>query len=144
MPSLRSGRTISPAGASDGVLLLDTCTFIWLASEPGKLGAAARPVLESAVDIALSDVSVWEICLKWQARKIGLPAPPRTWIAEQVRAWSLDRVPIEPEHMYRAVELADLHRDTFDRLLVAQALTHGATLVTPDPAIAQYPVAVVW
>jgi len=126
------------------VLLLDTCTLIWLASEPSKLSAAARSALESANDIALSDVSVWEICLKWQASKIGLPAPPRTWIGEQVRTWSLDRLPIEPEHMYRAVELGDLHRDPFDRLLVAQALDHSATLVTPDPAIAQYPVAVIW
>lgn len=100
--------------------------------------------MAGCADIALSDVSVWEICLKWQARKIGLPASPRTWIAEQVRVWALDRLPIEPEHMVRAVELADLHRDPFDRLLIAQALTHGATLVTPDPAIAQYPVAVVW
>ncbi len=126
------------------MLLLDTSTFIYLTSEPGKLGGAARPAIDAAADITLSDASVWEICLKWQTRKIVLPSPPRTWIAEQVRAWSLDRLAIEPEHMYRAVELADLHRDPFDRLLVAQALTHGATLVTPDPAIAQYPVAVVW
>lgn len=126
------------------MLLLDTCTLIWLAREPGKLSAAAGSALGGAVDIALSDVSIWEICLKWQVRKIGLPSPPRTWVAEQVRTWSLERLAIEPEHMYRAVELPELHRDPFDRLLIAQALANSATLVTPDPAIAQYPVAVVW
>ena len=124
--------------------MLDTCTLIWLAGEPGKLSAAAGAALGGSADITLSDVSIWEICLKWQVRKIGLPSPPRIWVAEQVRTWSLDRLPIEPEHLYRAVELPELHRDPFDRLLVAQALAHNATLVTPDPAIAQYPVAVVW
>lgn len=126
------------------MLLLDTCTFIWLATEPGKLSAAAAAALGASPDISLSDVSVWEICLKWQAGKIGLPSPPRTWVEEQTRTWILGRLSIEPEHLYRAVELAALHRDPFDRLLVAQALATSATLVTPDPAIAQYPVAVVW
>jgi PIN domain nuclease of toxin-antitoxin system len=126
------------------VILLDACTLIWLASDPRKLGAAAGTALDAADEIHISDVTVWEICLKWHAKKLDLPTPPRTWIMEQARAWSLSRLQIEPEHLYRAVELPELHRDPFDRLLVAQALACGATLVTPDPAIRQYPVAVLW
>ena len=126
------------------MLLLDTCTFIWLASDPSRLSADAVTAIESEVDICLSDTSIWEICLKWQAKKIELPSPPRIWISEQVRAWHLKRLPIEQEHLFRSVELSDLHKDPFDRLLVSQALVHRITIVTPDTAIRQYPVAVVW
>jgi PIN domain nuclease of toxin-antitoxin system len=126
------------------VLLLDTCTFIWLASEPDRLSKAARAALDRAKDIVLSDVSVWEICLKWQAGKIALPAPPRSWVGEQVREWRLERLAVELEHLYRSVEIPALHRDPFDRLLVAQTIVHDAKIVTPDPAIHQYPVATVW
>lgn len=126
------------------MLLLDTCTLVWLASDPERLGAAARAVLDSDSNLLVSDASTWELCLKWQAKKIRLPSPPRTWVVEQLRAWQLQRVCIEPEHLFRTVELPEHHRDPFDRLLVAQALTLSATIVTPDPAIHRYPVAVVW
>jgi PIN domain nuclease of toxin-antitoxin system len=126
------------------LLLLDTCTFIWLASEPGRLSEAARAALDAEPRLTLSDVSTWEICLKWQAKKIVLPSPPRTWVADQVRIWQLQRAAIEPEQLFRAVELPEHHRDPFDRLLVAQALTLNTRIVTPDPAIHRYPVAVVW
>lgn len=126
------------------MLILDTCTFIWLVSEPAELSATARSAIDGERSVCLSDVSVWEICLKWQARKIDLPSPPRTWVTEQVQAWQLDRLSIEPEHLYRSVELPDLHRDPFDRLLVSQALTRGGKIVTPDAAVRAYPVAVVW
>jgi PIN domain nuclease of toxin-antitoxin system len=126
------------------VLLLDTCTFIWLTSIPSRISDPAKQALEAESELGLSDASVWEVCLKWQAQKIELPMPPRTWISEQVRAWQLQRVPIEVDHLYRTVELPDLHRDPFDRLLIAQAIALGVRIVTPDPAIRQYPVAVTW
>jgi PIN domain nuclease of toxin-antitoxin system len=126
------------------VLLIDTCTFVWLVSEPNRLSARAKAALDDANDIFLSDISVWEICLKWQSRKLELPSPPRHWVSEQMRVWSLTRLSLELEHLFRSVELPDLHRDPFDRLLVSQALTHDAKLVTPDAAIHQYPVAYLW
>lgn len=126
------------------MLLLDTCTFVWLVSDPGRLSARVKSVLEGADDIALSDVSIWEICLKWQAKKLELPSPPRYWLSEQLKIWSLDRVAMEREHLFRSAELPELHRDPFDRLLVAQALAHDAKIVTPDIAIQRYPVAYLW
>lgn len=126
-------------------MLLDTCTFVWLASEPGNLGEKARDVLdEPGAEIVLSDVSVWEICMKWQAGKLGLPEPPRVWIEDQRRVWNLARAPIEAEHLYRSTELPAHHRDPFDRILVAQAIAESFTIVTPDAAIRAYPVAVIW
>ncbi len=126
------------------MLLIDTCALLWLTSDPSRLSATAKKAIESEQALYLSDASVWEICLKWQAKKLGLPTPPRTWVAEQVSAWSLLRVPLEAEHFFRTTELPDLHRDPFDRLLVAQAITNAARIVTPDAAIKQYPVSVVW
>jgi PIN domain nuclease of toxin-antitoxin system len=126
-------------------LLLDTCTFLWLAAEPKSLSKAARTAID-ANDALLfvSDASVWEICLKWTAGKIQLPAPPRRWLTEQLTTWRVDRVPLEHEHLFRATELPPVHKDPFDRLLVAQAIEHGLSIVTPDPLIRAYPVAVVW
>ena len=120
------------------MLLLDTCTFIWLASDPSRLSAEAVTALDSEIDICLSDTSVWEICLKWQAKKIELPSPPRIWVSEQAKAWHLRRLPIEQEHLFRSVELSDLHKDPFDRILIAQARAEGLLLLTVDKAVAKY------
>ncbi len=126
------------------MLLLDTCSLIWLTSDPSRLSKAAAQAIESEQELYVSDVCVWEICLKWQAKKLSLPTPPRGWVSEQMSSWSFLRVPVEPEHMFRTTELPDYHRDPFDRLLIAQALSHSARILTPDAAIRQYPVAVVW
>ena len=126
-------------------LLLDTCAFLWLAAAPGNLGGGAASVIDSSdSELFLSDVSVWEICLKWQAGKILLPAPPRLWVEEQRQTWRLASIPIERTHLYRVVELPHHHRDPFDRLLVAQAIERGLTIATPDAEVAKYPVAVIW
>ncbi len=126
-------------------LLLDTCAFIWLGSDPEKLGARAREALdEASAEILLSDVTIWEISLKWQAGKLELPAPPRTWIEDQRSAWDLARAPLVLEHFYRSTELPLHHRDPFDRLLVSQGIVDGLTIVTPDAAVRAYPVPVIW
>lgn len=125
-------------------ILLDTCSFLWLAADPARLSEVARAELQRTADIALSHVSVLEICLKWSAGKLTLPAPPRVWVEEQAASWSLTRLPLTPGHCYRASELARLHADPFDRLLVAQALDTGRALVTPDAWIQRYPVGVIW
>lgn len=125
--------------------LLDTCTLIWLTSNPKKLSrAATRAIDQAGSRIFFSDASTWEICLKWQGRKLELPAPPRTWLSEQLDRWEIERLPLEQDDFFRTTELPNHHRDPFDRLLVAQAISHGLAIVTPDPAIAAYPVAWIW
>jgi PIN domain nuclease of toxin-antitoxin system len=126
-------------------LLLDTCTFIWVTSAPDNLSARARSEIDDPdAELFLSDASVWEICLKWQAGKLGLPAPPRGWVEEQRKAWGLARAALELDHFYRSTELPPHHRDPFDRLLVAQAIAEGLTIATPDPAVQSYPTATIW
>jgi PIN domain nuclease of toxin-antitoxin system len=126
-------------------LLLDTCTFIWLVSAPQRLGKGAASALDRAdAALVLSDVSVWEIGLKWRSGKIRLPRPPRAWIEEQARRWDLQRQRISRAHLYRETELAEHHRDPFDRLLVAQALEEALTIVSPDADLRRYPVPMLW
>jgi PIN domain nuclease of toxin-antitoxin system len=126
-------------------LLLDTCTFIWLCADPAHLSDPARKALsEAGAELLLSDVSVLEVCLKWQTGKLQLPAPPRSWLEEQVRIWRAARTPIARSAIYRSTELPDLHRDPFDRLLVATAIEESATVVTPDEWIRRYPVSCLW
>lgn len=126
-------------------LLLDTCAFIWMTSAPDSLGVRARTEIDDpAAELFLSDASVWEICLKWQAGKLGLPAPPRGWIEEQRKSWGVARVPLELDHFYRSTELPLHHRDPFDRLLVSQAIAEDLTIVTPDSAVQSYPAPSIW
>jgi PIN domain nuclease of toxin-antitoxin system len=126
-------------------LLLDTCSLLWLAAEPSRLSPAAAAALgDEANALSVSDVSALEIALEWSAGKLGLPSPPRTWFESQVTTWGLSTVPLRRVDIYRATELPEHHRDPFDRLLVAQALDGGLTIVTPDAAVAAYPVATLW
>ncbi len=133
-----------PLKKAVGAVLLDTCSLIWLTIEPDRLSEPARQAIEASDRLIFSDVSVLEIGLKWQVGKLGLPSPPRTWVEEQAHTWSLSRLAISRRHLYRSSELAALHRDPFDRLLVAQAIEEGLDLATPDAQIHAYPVSTVW
>lgn len=125
--------------------LLDTCTFIWLCAEPAKLSDVARRAVDAPDSaLLLSDVSVFEITLKWGTGKLILPDPPRQWVEEQTRIWALNARGITREDVYRSSELPGHHRDPFDRLLVAVALNLGATLLTPDVHVRKYPVSCRW
>lgn len=126
-------------------LLLDTCAFLWLVADPDRLGQMAAAAIQNPdTQLFLSDTSVWELSLKWQARKISLPSPPRRWVEEQTQVWKVRPLAIHRGHLYRVTELPEHHRDPFDRLLVAQAIEEGLSIATPDPYIQRYPVAVVW
>ena len=126
-------------------VLLDTCTFIWLCADPARLSPTVKRTL-AAPDAApvLSHVSILEITLKWSSGKIGLPAPPRQWIGEQVATWRIELLQITPDDIFRASELPKLHADPFDRLLVATALSRRLSLLTPDEWMKQYPVHCLW
>jgi len=127
------------------ICLLDTCAFVWLCAEPARLSETARGIIDdSGTELALADVSVLELALKWRAGKIALPEPPRVWVERQTAIWAIRALPLLREHMYRTCELPEHHRDPFDRLLIAAALAAGATIVTPDPAIHRYPVSWRW
>ena len=126
-------------------LLLDTVTFIWLVEGSSRLSAPARDlIIDSANDAYLSAASAWEIAIKNGLGRLPLRVPPEQFVVEQRRRHRLDSLPITEEAALQVGKLPNLHRDPFDRLIVAQAIAEGMTVVTPDRLIKMYPVRVAW
>ena len=126
-------------------LLLDTCAFIWLTQEPNKLSAAAQAAINNpANSLALSHASAWEMHLKHHSGKLILPEPPRQWIPKQLAIWKISELAIQLNAIQKTSDLPDIHRDPFDRLIIAQALEQGFSIVSPDEFFPDYGVSVIW
>lgn len=126
-------------------LLLDSCTLIWLTSEPALLSAAATAAIDHpAARLHVSHASLWEIALKHEAGKLHLPAPLRSWWAEQIHRWSLIELPLTGEVLLQGTELPRHHKDPFDRAILAQALSDNLALVSPDSNFPLYGVSLIW
>lgn len=124
--------------------LLDTCTFIWLTSEPINLSSKAKKLLSSDRSLILSHISILEISLKWSSGKLKLPTTPRIWLKEQVSVWKLEELNLNIDHILAVSELPLIHRDPFDRLLITQAISEDLIIISPDEVFKSYPVAVEW
>jgi PIN domain nuclease of toxin-antitoxin system len=126
-------------------LLLDTCTFLWIATGDAALSASARRLFtDPANDAYLSSVSAWEIAVKHSLGKLPLPRPPSVLVPEERRRHLIEPLPLDEAAALFCAKLPDLHKDPFDRMLVCQAIIGGLTLLTPDPLVTQYPVTTVW
>lgn len=125
-------------------ILLDTHVWLWMLTEPARLGDAARALLEDAEHtLHLSAASTWEIAIKYALGRLPLPEPPAAFVTGRLARDGVLPLPIEHRHAAHVAELPPHHRDPFDRLLVAQARLEEMTLVTADRALQAYEVAVV-
>lgn len=95
-------------------------------------------------DVFVSTVSAWEIAIKASSGKLTLARPFASIFPQQLAQNDMDLLSIEIPHLAGLFALPALHRDPFDRLLVAQAIAEGMTLVTSDAHLASYPVPVLW
>ncbi len=124
------------------VNLLDTSVLLWTLAAPNRLSEAAREAI-AAGDPVLSVASYWEVVIK--ARKGLLPiSDPVSWRTRAAGLLGGRVLPIRASHITALAALPDLHRDPFDRVLIAQAVAEGLPLVTSDRQIGAYPVRVVW
>ena len=119
-------------------LLLDTQLLLWAAGQPERLSAAARRLLNNPRnELFFSAASLWEIAIKHTLGRDDFRAEPRV-----LRRGLLDNgyaeLPVTSEHAENIDALPALHKDPFDRLLLAQALTEGVTLITSDAQLARY------
>ena len=116
-------------------LLLDSHVALWWLSNPEKLTAEARLAI-SAIEneVYLSSASLWELHLNAAKGKLNIPPTLSEALTEQ----EIDELKITWKHAERTRSLPPIHQDPFDRLLIAQALEEGLTLVTRDGFIQQY------
>jgi PIN domain nuclease of toxin-antitoxin system len=125
-------------------LLLDTHAFIWWDSDPAQLSPAALAALQDpANEVWLSVASVWELVIKAQLGKLALRLPLAD-IVRQQQANGLRVLPVSLAHVLAVEGLPPIHKDPFDRLLIAQANVEGAELVSADQVVRQYPVRILW
>lgn len=125
--------------------LLDTHTFLWMASEPKRLGPAARRKIESsAAELLLSVASVWEMAIKSSLGKLSLDEPLGDFLQEQLAALRVRILDIRSEHALRVESLPWHHRDPFDRLLVAQAMFEATPVLSRDSTLDAYDVERLW
>ena len=124
-------------------LLLDTHAFLWYVTDDARLSAAARAAASSG-DVRLSVASLWEMAIKHGLGKLDLPGPFATFFEAQLAVNGFGLVPVELAHLDAYAALPFHHRDPFDRMIVAQALAEGFTVVSRDPALARYGVEVLW
>lgn len=126
--------------------MLDAHVILWWASSRGsRLSQRAREILADPETLALVGASVlYEIAIKAQIGRLELPAAPDVYLPRLLRRHAFGVLPIEEAHALRAATLPLIHRDPWDRLLIAQAQLENIPIITADPAIGQYDVEVIW
>ena len=126
-------------------LLLDSQIFLWWSDAPERL---SRPSLAALHDpdnaLILSVVSVWEIQIKLHTGKLKITSSIEHLVETQQNVNSVRVLPVYLEHVYHLGSLPAIHKDPFDRLLIAQAIAEDLTLVSADAVFNRYPVSVLW
>ncbi len=118
--------------------LADTHVLLWWLLEPEKLPRrAANELADWTVPMRYSLVSIWEVAIKTSLRKPGFDVDPMT-VRDKLGAERFAELSLRPEHIAHVATLPWLHRDPFDRMLVAQAAVEGLTLLTADASLKRY------
>jgi PIN domain nuclease of toxin-antitoxin system len=126
-------------------LLLDTHTLVWAMNDHPRLGDAARSALSSSANQAFVSVaSIWEASIKFRLGKFPLAAVLLNNPHKVLQSMSIRSLPISLDHARLAGSLAHPHKDPFDRMLAAQALLEGLTLLSVDEVFDDLPIPRLW
>lgn len=126
-------------------ILLDTHVFIWSKSNDPRISATAWSILrDPGNQLFLSAASAVEMAIKHVIGKLSITVPLPLFIDEGMRNAQISELPLSISHAVRLSSLPLLHRDPFDRLLIATALDEGLTLLTDDSEIRKYPCQFAW
>ncbi len=124
-------------------ILVDTHIFLWAITFDSRLSKKHRAIwLDGSNDLYLSLGSVWELLIKASLGKLPLPAPHTSFIFKQMQQNRLTLLGVRPSHFSELESLPPLHRDPFDRMLVAQARAERMAVATVDPMLRRYGVKV--
>ncbi len=122
------------------MIVLDThIWFWWVNLEHHRLPAAILAEIEGNAEIGVSPVSCFELALAYSKGRVELPIAPKEWFPLALAGSGVDVLPLTPSIATRAVELTDIHRDPFDRIIIATALERDARLASVDGLFPNYP-----
>lgn len=126
-------------------LLLDTHAFLWFIAGDDQLSSTSRQLIEDTEnDIYISVASLWEIAIKVSISKLSLNASYDELIPAQIISNSFDLLPIKFPALTLVSQLPFHHRDPFDRLIIAQAISNDFPIISKDHAFSDYPVELIW
>lgn len=126
-------------------ILLDTCTFLWIAEGAPQLSNMAKELFrDPGNEVFLSSISAWEIAIKYSLGRLPLPDEPQIFVPEQREAHDIDMLSLDENAALHLIKLPALHNDPFDRMLVCQSIVHGMTILTPDKLLSAYPARTIW
>jgi PIN domain nuclease of toxin-antitoxin system len=126
-------------------LLLDTVALYRAATAPGSLTeVAAAAIADEANQLSVSMVSAWELAIKSSLGKLPLPCSIETFFSQVSKDLLAESLEIDLPSVAKVATLPHHHGDPFDRLIIAQALLLGCTVVTSDPRFTAYGVNVIW
>lgn len=121
-------------------LLLDTHIFLWLIDDDKRLSEQYRQAIQNPNNEKfLSVVSIWECVIKYQIGKLDFPSSPETYLAKERRKHLIKTLTVDENSIAQLVKLPLLHKDPFDRLIMAHALQHDLIIMTEDKLILAYP-----
>jgi PIN domain nuclease of toxin-antitoxin system len=127
------------AQAAGRKVLLDTHVFLWAITEDARLSGAHRRIyLDGAAELWLSVASIWEVLIKSGLGKLTVPRPTTGYVLKQMEKNRINLLPIRASHLAVLEDLPPLHRDPFDRMIVAQANAEGLTILSDDATIRKY------
>lgn len=126
-------------------LLIDTQAIIWFAENNPQLSATARGAIEAPEnDCFVSMASFWEISIKMNLGKLNINNLTLLEFMDEVTTNGFPTLDIQRDHVLENEKLQLLHRDPFDRLIIAQAIAENMPVVSSDPAFSLYPVERIW
>ncbi len=125
--------------------LLDTHVLLWFSSGDRLLSEKAKSIIENGEnEIYLSSISVWELSIKARLGKLRLKKDLKQFITENIVEYSIIQLPVNIAHALEISKLPDIHKDPFDRMLIAQSLVEDLTIITSDEFISRYDVNTIW
>jgi PIN domain nuclease of toxin-antitoxin system len=122
--------------------LLDTSTLLWALGEPERLSSKARRLVEAGENV-VSVASYWEVVIKTQKGLLSI-GDLATWWRRATELTSARILHVRPSHITELAALPMLHKDPFDRILIAQAKAEGLGIVAHDGPIGEYPIQTIW
>jgi PIN domain nuclease of toxin-antitoxin system len=126
-------------------LLLDTHVFIWLVEGDPRLSRKAQAAIaDRDTDLLFSIASIWEMGIKVGNEKLKLAEPLETYVDRWLNGYQIDVLTIHKQHALAVAAIPQHHRDPFDRLLIAQAISEGAAIVSGDSMFVRYSVTTIW